>query len=337
MRPKSLSANHAVNHAGLADGSRHLRGYFYIAAATLCWGVAATLGRAAFTGRLLPGGESLPPIDALLISQTRTTFAFLILLPALAWRRGWSRLRIPARELGDLVLLGVIGQAATNYFYYTAIERINVATAIVVQYTAPVWVLLYMAARGLQRPTARRMAAVALAVTGSALVLNMFGGGAGQMRLDRIGLGAAILSAFTFAFSNIWGHHILQARDRWTVLLYTTLTASAFWLLVNPPWKIAALELTAPQWGFLVVFAIISVLLPVSFYYAGLQLLEPTRAIVASCLEPVFAIVIAAVALGERVQPVQLVGIVLVLAGIVVVQLPERKDREPVAAVEPVD
>ena len=54
-----------------------------------------------------------------------------------------------------------------------------------------------------------------------------------------------------------------------------------------------ALNLTGVQWLFLLVFSIVSVLLPLAFYYAGLQLLEPMSAVVASCLEPVFAIAIA--------------------------------------------
>jgi drug/metabolite transporter (DMT)-like permease len=67
-----------------------------------------------------------------------------------------------------------------------------------------------------------------------------------------------------------------------------------------------------------------SVLLPFSFYFAGLQYLEPTKAIVASCLEPVFTILIAAVALKEVVKPLQGLGVALVLGAILVVQRPTR-------------
>lgn len=313
---------------------QHLRGYLYIAAATFCWGVSASLGRAAFTGRLLPGGESLPPIDALILSQTRTSFTFLILLPILLVRRGVAGLRLNGREWAMIIVYGVIGQAATNFFYYTAIERTNVATAIIIQYTAPVWVLLYLALRGQQRPSGRKLLAVLLAVAGCALVINILENG---LSLDSYGLLAAFLSALTFAFSNVWGHYLLTGRDRWTVLLFTTFTAGAFWLLMNPPGKLIALHLTGTQWLFLLVFSIVSVLLPLAFYYAGLQLLEPMNAVVASCLEPVFAIAIAAVALGETMRPVQMAGIVLVINAILLVQMPERTSSDPLMPVEPVD
>jgi DME family drug/metabolite transporter len=319
----------------LEKNPQPIRGYLYIASAALLWGVAAVLGRAAFTGRLLPGIQALRPIDPLILSQSRTTFSFLIFFAALALSRGWRRLRLPATDFGRIFLLGVFGVAASNYFYYLAIQRTNVATAIIVQYTAPVWVLLYMVARGLQKPTLQRIAAVALAVTGIAMVIGLFGSGGFQM--DVKGVGAAMLAAFSFAFYNIGGHNILGRYDRWTVLLYTTFSASFFWIVINPPWKVAAAHYSAEQWLFLALFSMISVLAPFSFYFAGLQHLEPTRAVVVSCLEPVFSIVIAAVVLGETMRPLQTAGILLVLVAIVVVQMPNRKAQEEVTIVEPME
>jgi drug/metabolite transporter (DMT)-like permease len=309
-------------------------GYLYIAAATFCWGVAASLGRAAFTGRL-PGLHALRPIDPLILSQSRATFSFLAIFPVLGLLRGWRRLRLPVPDVRDTFLIGVLGVAASNYFYYLAIQRTNVATAIIVQYTAPIWVLLYTVARGQQKPTLQRVGAVGLAVTGIALVIGLFGGRG--LRLDTIGLFAGLLAAFSFAFYNVGGHNVLARHDRWMVLLYTTCSASLFWLVVNPPWKIAAAHYSGEQWLFLSLFSLLSVLAPFSFYFAGLQHLEPTRAIVVSCLEPVFSIVIAAVALGEIMRPLQVAGIVFVLAAIIVVQLPDGKSSERMPIVEPIE
>jgi len=311
-----------------------VRGYLYIASATFLWGIAASLGRAAFTGRL-PGIQALRPIDPLILSQSRTTFSFLLLLPVLALYGGWRRLRLPASDLAQTFLVGVLGVAASNYFYYLAIQKTNVATAIILQYTAPIWVLLYMVARRLQKPTLQRVAAVGLAVAGIAMVIGVIG--PGTLRLDPVGVTAALLAAFSFAFYNIGGHGILARYDRWTVLLYTTFSASLFWIVVNPPWKIAAAHYSGGQWLFLLVFSLLSVLAPFSFYFAGLQHLEPTRAVVASCLEPVFSIVIAAVVLGEVMGPMQMAGILLVLAAIVVVQIPGRKLGETATLVEPIE
>jgi drug/metabolite transporter (DMT)-like permease len=210
-----------------------------------------------------------------------------------------------------------------------------VATAIILQYTAPVWVLIYSVARGLHKPTLQRVAAVGLAVAGIAMVIGVFG--SGGFRLDAIGVMAALAAAFSFAFYNVGGHSILARYDRWTVLLFVLLSASLFWFVVNPPWKVFAARYSGDQWLFLLVFSLVSVLAPFSLYFAGLQHLEPTRAIVVSCLEPVFSIVIAAVALGELMRPLQTVGIVLVLVAIVVVQLPDRRLHEEVTLVEPME
>jgi DME family drug/metabolite transporter len=305
----------------LSETRQPVRGYAYIATATFFWGVSATLGRAAFTGRL-PGLHAVTAIDPLILSQGRASFSFLVLLAILGLSRKRPGLRLPARDLGQLCLIGILGVAASNYFYYLAIQRTNVATAITVQYTAPIWVLIYAVAHGLQKLTLQRVAAVGLAVTGIALVIGMFGRGA--LRLDTIGVFAALLAAFSFAFYNIGGHDILARHDRWIVLLYTTGSASLFWLLVNPPWKLMAAHYSAAQWLFLLLFSLVSVLAPFAFYFAGLQHLEPTRAIVVSCLEPVFSIVIAAIALGELMRPLQVLGIVFVLAAITVAQLPDR-------------
>lgn len=318
----------------MSTKSHPARGYAYIATAALLWGISASLGRAAFTGRLLPGGEALKPIEPLILSQCRTTFSFLVLLPALMLSRGWNDLRLPRSVVAKIFLLGILGVAASNYFYYLAIQRTNVATAIILQYTAPVWVLLYMVMRGLQRATLPRVAAVVLALLGIALVIGIVG--SSGFRIDPIGLGAAMLAAFSFSFYNIGGHSVLARYDRWIVLLYTTMSASLLWLFFNPPWKVVAAHYSGMQWIFLVIFALVSVLAPFSFYFAGLQHLEPTRAVVVSCLEPVFSIVIAAVALGEIMRPVQSLGILLVLAATIVVQLPDPKSKEPLL-VEPIE
>ena len=309
-----------------------VRGYFYIATATFLWGIAAALGRAAFTGRLF--GGQVHTIDPLILSQCRTTFSLWVLLPVLASGRGWRRLQLPGRDVAYLFVLGILGVAASNYFYYLAIQRTTVATAIILQYTAPVWVLIYMVVRGLQKATPSRVAAVLLAVTGCAVVIGVIG--PGKLRLDTIGVVAAVAAAFSFAFYNVGGHNILARYDRWIVLLWTLVAASAFWLLVNPPWKIMAAHYSGVEWAFLFVFSLISVLGPFSLYFAGLQHLEPTRAIVVSCLEPVFSIVIAAITLGEVMRPLQSLGIVIVLAAIVLVQMPDRRTHEAVI-VEPIE
>jgi drug/metabolite transporter (DMT)-like permease len=284
----------------------------------------------------------LRPIDPLILSQTRTTFSLLVLLPILVGRHGWQRIKLPVRDLAYCFLLGTLGVAVSNYFYYVAIQRTSVATAIIVQYTAPVWVLFYVVARREQKLTPQKVAAVALAVIGIALVIDLFGeffGGHSRsaVRLDAYGMIAALLASFSFAFYNVAGHRILARYDRWRVLVWTLTAATAFWLVVNPPWRIASAHYLPAQWMFLFVFSMISVLGAFSLYFLGLQFLEPTRAIIASCLEPVFSILLAAMLLGEVLRPVQTVGIIFVLAAIVIVQRPGHNLADESLVVDPIE
>lgn len=283
---------------------------------------------------------SLRPIDPLILSQTRTTFSLLVLLPLLVVSKGWQRIKLPARDLAYCFLLGTLGVAVSNYFYYVAILRTNVATAIIVQYTAPVWVLIYVVLRGQQKLSLQKFVAVALAVSGIALVIGIVGAeanGGHALHLDTYGVIAALLASFSFAFYNVGGHRILARHDRWRVLVWTLAAAAAFWLIVNPPWKIAVAHYAPVQWLFLFAFSMISVLGAFSLYFLGLQHLEPTRAIIASCLEPVFSILLAALLLGEVLRPVQTLGIVFVLAAIVIVQRPGRGFPEDSVVVEPIE
>ena len=304
----------------MTDNRHPVRGYLYIATAAFFWGIGANLGRAAFTGRLAQFG-SFDAINPVILSQTRTTFSFLILLPVLLMNRGWTRLHVPRGDFIRLIVFGILGVAASNYFYYLAIQRTNVAIAIIVQYTAPVWVLLYMVLRRLQKLSWQRGVSVLFAVTGITIAVGV---GSGTLHLDSMGVIAALLAAFSFAFYNIGAHTLLTRYDHWIVLLYTTFSAALFWIVLNPPWKIVAVHYSAVQWLFMVVFAIISVLVPFSLYFAGLRHLDPTRAIIVSCLEPVFSIILAVLVLGETLSRIQILGVVLVLAAIVVIQMPSR-------------
>ncbi len=299
-----------------------VRGYLYIAAATFFWAISATMGKAAFTGRLRFHDQTIAPIDPVILSQARTTLSFLLLFVILSARRGMKALVISVSDFWRMALLGVLGLAASNYLYYLAIQKTSVAAAITVQYTAPIWVLLYIGVKSRQIPSLLKLSAVVIAVIGIGTAIGAFG--RSTPNLNSHGVIAALLAAFAFAFYNIAGHDILGRRDHWIVLLYLTLTASLFWLTINPPWKLIAYRYSVGQAAFLAVFSLVSMLIPFSFYFAGLRHLEPTRAVVTSCLEPIFSILIANTVLSEIVRPVQLVGMFLVLMAVVIVQLPDK-------------
>lgn len=270
----------------------------------------------------MPGGHPLAPLDAQILSQTRTTISFFLLAPLLLALRGRRALAISGRDLVRCVLLGILGLAASKFLYYFAIAKGSVSVAIIVQYTAPVWVLLYMVLGGRERATPVKIGSVTAALVGVVLAIGVLG--QHSVKISWIAVIAALGAAFSFSFYNIYGRKLLRVHDRWKVMAYAMLGAAMFWIAVNPPARIIAAHYSGGQWAFMLVFALTSMLVPFAFYFSGLQHLDPTRAIVTSCLEPVFTVLIAATLLGESLGASQAFGMALVLASSIAIQVQEQ-------------
>ena len=310
-------------HGPVTDQKHPWRGYFFIAAATFCWGAAATFGKAIFNGSLFAGNVLISPV---VLTQTRTSFTVLVLGPLLLLRFGRRIFAIGRRDLILCALVGTLGVACSNYFYYLAIQKATVSLAITVQYTAPVWVLFYMVARGKERPTVQKIIAVFIALVGTALVIGLFHS---DVRLSVIGVTASLLASFGYTFYNIAGQGLVTRNHQLTVMFFVLSSAAVMWLVVNPPWRLAEAHYSGQQWEFLFVFACLSMVLPYILYFTGLKYLDPTRAVVTSCLEPVFAILFAVAFVHETLRPLQVLGIAGVLAATVMVQMGARSRPLP--------
>ena len=291
------------------------RGYFFVATATLCWGAAAVVGKAIFKGSLFAGHALISPA---VLTQTRTTFTVLVFGPILLLRFGRRIFSIARRDLVLCGLAGTLGVACSNFFYYYAVQKSTVSLAITVQYTAPLWVLIYMVVRGRERATFQRTAAALVAMIGTALAIGVFQSG---VKFSLIAVLSALLASFGYAFYNVAGQGLVTRNHQFTVMFYLLLGAAILWTLVNPPWKLMAQNFSGQQWGFLFLFACLSMVLPYMLYLSGLKYLDPTRAVITSCLEPVFAILFAVLFVGESLRTLQIAGIVAVLVATVMVQL----------------
>jgi drug/metabolite transporter (DMT)-like permease len=321
-------------------------GYFCIGGASLFWAISASMGRAVFLGRFHLFGTFVPFVSPLMLTQSRVTLAACVMFPALLLARGRTAVSMKLIDIRDCMIVGTLGIAASNYLNYLSIQRTNVATAIILQYQAPVLVLCWMLLRKLQRPTFLRITGVLVSVVGSVLAIGIVSQSVhfpwlailpGQIRFDVIGVVAALLAAVAFAFYNVFGRHLVKAHDPWTVLAWSLAGAAIGWVFINPPWKVIAAHYTSPQWGFMGLFSITSILIPFALYSTGLHHLDATRAIVISCLQPVFSVLIAAVTLGELVGKIQTAGILLVLASTILVQLETQQGAPAPPPREPAD
>ena len=195
---------------------KELRGYVMILGSAVFWGMSATAAKALFNQQL----------DTVLVVQARVTVSTALLLVFyLIFRRDF--LRIDPRELWKFALLGCIGVAGTNYTYYFTIKETTVATAILIQYTAPLLVMLYAVWSGEERFTGAKVIAVVLSLGGCFLAVGAYD--REVLRITPLGLLTGIGSIFGFAFLTIFTRSVLKTHGVWTSTFYAMLFASLFW------------------------------------------------------------------------------------------------------------
>jgi drug/metabolite transporter (DMT)-like permease len=285
-----------------------------IAGAAFFWGISATVAKFLFNR----------DVSTLLVVQTRVTFSAVLMAAGFLLVRP-SLLRVDPRDLWRLAVLGIVGVAGANITYYLMIRETTVATAIIIQYTAPLLVLAYGVLSRDEGFTATKLVAALLSLAGCALAVGVVDGAA--FTLTPLALVAGIGSILTFAFLTVFTRKAVARMPSWTAVLYALVFASAMWAVVNPPWVIAREAHPPDLWLALVGFAIISVLIPHSLFAAGLRSVVPSRAIITSTLEPVVAIGSAAVVLGELLTPLQVLGAFTVLGAIILLNLRPEEDR----------
>lgn len=278
-------------------------GYALVAAAAASWGAQSVVAKL-----LLMSG-----LDAAALVSARTTLSTTIMVAALA---GVNRrlFRVEPGDLGRIVILGLVGMAISNYTYYFALQRIPVATAALLIYTAP---LIVLAASVLifGEPLARRdVTAAVLTLTGAALVVRAYRPDALEVNLA--GVAASVLNAFAWAFYSLWGKTVSPRVSPWTMLTYSLATGTLFWLVVTPPWRLLLAAHPPFVWVGIGVVVVFGTLLPFALFLAGLARISAAHASVTATVEPVVAAGVAFAVLGERLDWPQMVGGVLILAGI---------------------
>jgi drug/metabolite transporter, DME family len=298
---------------------REMRGYTMILTASLFWGLSATAARILLSREL----------DPILLVQTRVTFSFLLLL---GWHALFRRrlLRVDVRDLWRFALLGIVGIAGSNITFYVTIRESTVATAILMQYTAPLFVMAYGAFAREESVTPVKLTAATVSLAGCYLAVGAYD--TSILRLTPLGLITGSLSAVVFAFLVIYPRKVMLRYSLWTVTIYSLGSASLLWAVVNPPWKIAAAPPDPGIWPALLALAVGSVLIPHSLYFAGLRHVMPSRAVITSMFEPVVAIVSAALVVQELLSPLQVIGAVLVLSAVGLLQLYGERPLQGVAA-----
>jgi DME family drug/metabolite transporter len=288
-------------------------GYVQVMLAATLWGAAGTLAKYVM-------GQAVSPMT---LAEVRVTIAAGILLLVLLFKDR-SLLRLKRQNVPYMIVLGIAGFAGVNYTYYYAISKTNVATAVLLQYTAPAFIMLFAVLFQGEPFVSGRLLALCLAFAGCFLMVG--GYDLTMFETTKAGVVAALLSAGLFAFYSLYAEYGLKSYPVWTMLFYGFATAALFWWCLQPPWKIVGAHYPLRTWLFFISLGVFSTLAPFGLYFKGIRRIRATRASITGMLEPVVAGVGAYLFLDETMFPLQLVGAVLVFGGIFLLQI-ERQPR----------
>ncbi len=299
-----------------ASSKRSLaRGRALVFAATVFWGTSATLARHVFRDR------AVPPFTAV---ELRLVIAVSLLGVWLAWRKP-AALRVRREDWGYFLILGLFGVAAVQGSYYYAIATLGVGLAILLQYVAPALIIGAELLRGKAvRP--RVLLAVLAAIAGTALLVTGVDRAARVIPLRDwlVGFGAAL----AFAFYIVYSKRGLARYAPETMLFYTFLIAAVFWGCVTPPSRIIAAGYDAGIWAMFLALGVFSTLVPFVCFYAGLRRLPAAQAGIVATMEPVVAVLSAALFLGEGLRSIQWLGAALVLGAALLASIEEPASVE---------
>lgn len=284
------------------------RGYAFILGAATMWGTIGIF----FTVLHFAFGMS-----AFAVGFLRAGIAALILLLGLAiWKR--DALRIPNGLFVTYVLFGLFGVA---FFYVLNTEAViltNIATASVLLYTAPAFVALF-AWRLWQEPlTARKIFAIAAAFVGCALVAKAYDPDA--LQLNGIGVLVGVAAGFTYALFTIFSKYLSTRASPWTTVTYSLVFGALFLLPlqffvlpgVGQPGYSALREPLA--WLTLLGLCLGPTLGSYALFNVGLRTTQASVASVIATIEPIVAAIAGFVFFGQTLEPLQLVGAVIIIA-----------------------
>ncbi|MDO8949560.1 MAG: DMT family transporter [Actinomycetota bacterium] len=270
-------------------------------------------------------------------------------LPLLAWRfalvtllmAAYQLVRSPralisgAADIGKYAALSLTGYGAASVCFFFALKYATASVVAVLLYTYPAMVALLSAAFLGERLTRNRIVAITLTFAGCALVVGLF-----SEKVDAtlpgvlLGLGAAL----GYSVFNLLSYRVMGGRPRLVLMTYTFgISAVAIGILtIITGGTLSTAAWTPTLWWLLALIVVVPTFLAVLLYLNGVRRLGPAQAAIVSTTEPLFTIAMAAVFLGERLEPMQLAGAVLVVAGVVAAEWRQPRDgvhTEELAAV----
>lgn len=296
---------------------RPVRGYVLYLSGALLFGINGTVSKVLLTS----------VGDAARMSQLRVTFAFLILLVVVAATNPRS-LPLRRSEIPLVAAYGILGVAMTQWLFFVALTRLPVGIALLIEFTAPIMVVLWVR-YGWHRPVRNTVwLGLALAMVGLAMVAQVWLG----VTLNALGVAAAFGAATALALYFVLGETNSQDRDPVSLTLWGFAFAALLWAVALPWWRFpwSALDGTAsplgegtgdvPLWGLAAWMVVLGTIAPFWLVLAAIQHIGAAGASIVGMSEPFIATLVAWAILGEVLTPVQLLGGAVILTGVVVAE-----------------
>jgi drug/metabolite transporter (DMT)-like permease len=283
---------------------QHRTGALLVLASAVAFGVMPVFGKLAFEA-----GVSVATLLAV-----RFTIAAPVLW-ALAGVRGFPRL--PRTVVLRGLALGAVGYALQSGLYFLALERMDAGVLSLILYTYPALVTGAAILLGREPASRRRLAALVTASFGLALVVAGTGAGAFDLTGAALGAGAALAYTTYILVSDGVTAHVEPLPLAALVATGAAVTLTATALLTGA----YDTGFASAGWLWLGLAGLVSTVLAVVCFFAGMSRVGPSMAAILSTLEPVVTVWLAFLAFGEALGALQLLGAAAVLGAAVIVNV----------------
>lgn len=285
----------------------------------LIWGLNFSVTKGAFV--------RFPPLA---FTAVRFAIASTLLLPLV--RRIEGAQPLERDVLLRLVMLGVVGNTLYQLAFISGLARTTASNSALILASMPSIVALLAAGLGLETVRPRVLGGVLVASVGVVLVVAARGEGFGGGTL--IGDGLTLAAVFCWAGYTLGLRRMPEAVSPLRVTAVTTVAGAPGLILAGIP-EMVAMDWGAvgpAGWAALAYATLFSLVLAYLLWNRSVQAVGPSRTVVYMCLTPLVAVVGAAFLLGERPRPLQAVGAVLIIGGVVLSRaVPGRRGAAPPA------
>jgi drug/metabolite transporter (DMT)-like permease len=287
--------------------------------ALLCLASAVAFGAMAIFGKLAYADGAT--VGTLLSVRFVLAAALFWMLVACSGARRHLR-QLARRDVCTAVALGGLGYSAQAGAFFTALHRLDAPLLSLLLYTVPAMVTVAAIVLGRERASRRSLAALALSSGGLVLVLA----GAASGALDPLGVALGLSAAVVYTAYILTSAGVAQRVEPLVLsALVCTGAATTLTLAAAVRGDLRVGSVSAGGFGWLAGIAVVSTVIAVTLFFAGLRRVGPTAAAILSTAEPVTTVVLAYLAFGQSLAPAQLAGAALVLAAVPVLAARGRR------------